>query len=506
VRDVFGWINHFPNHRKTGELTLASSTVQKGHPAASKRLQLVRGLGPWASAAIVVGTMIGTGIFLKPAEMAREGQSVSIVFAAWIVGAILSIFGALSFSELGAAIPEAGGEYAYLRRGFGPMWGFIFGWMHSIVGRPASMASIAAGIARFLSFLIPAVGTPLFTLHFSGSAGWIKPYDFVFTWAQPVAVLWLAIMTCVNYLGVRLGGAVQVVLTFIKISSVLLVIGVAFFLSGNATHPEDPIWPSAASAGVVAAFLAALAAALWAYDGWEDLNLVGSEVKNPERNFPLALVGGVSVVTVIYLLFSAACLRVLPFEAVANSSHIASDVVEFVAGRGAAFWVTLAMVISAIGSLNSSVLSGARVPYAMARDGIFFKIADGIHPKFLTPARALIFQGVLAGLMALTGTFEELSNLFIFAAWIFYGLAVVALFRLRKTEPNMPRPYRCWGYPWVPGVFVAGALALTISLWLQRPGRSSIGLLLIVAGLPFYRHWAHRGSGGDAPARSSAAE
>jgi basic amino acid/polyamine antiporter, APA family len=485
---------------------LQTSAVQKGPQAASKRLELVRGLGAWASAAIVVGTMIGTGIFLKPAEMAREGKSVSIVFAAWIVGAVLSIFGALSFAELGAAIPEAGGEYAYLRRGFGPTWGFIFGWMHSIVGRPASMASIAAGISRFLSFLIPAVGTPLFTLHFPGFAGWIKPYDFVFTWAQPVAVLWLAIMTCVNYLGVRLGGAVQVVLTFIKITSVLIVIGVAFFLSGNAAHPEDPIWPSAASAGVVTAFLAALAAALWAYDGWEDLNLVGSEVKNPERNFPLALVGGVSLVTVIYLLFSAACLRVLPFDAVANSSHIASDVVEFVAGRGAAFWVTLAMVISAIGSLNSSVLSGARVPYAMARDGIFFRIADGIHPKFLTPARALIFQGVLAGLMALTGTFEELSNLFIFAAWIFYGLAVVALFRLRRTEPNMPRPYRCWGYPWVPGIFVAGALALTVSLWLERPGRSSIGLLLIVAGLPFYRHWAQHSSGGDDPARSSAAE
>ena len=435
--------------------------------------------------------MIGTGIFLKPAEMAREGKSVSIVFAAWIAGAVLSIFGALSFAELGAAIPEAGGEYAYLRRGFGPTWGFIFGWMHSIVGRPSSMASIAAGIARFLSFLIPAVGAPLFTVHVPGVAG-LKRYDFTFTWAQPVAVLWLVVMTGVNYLGVRLGGAVQVVLTFIKIASVLIVIGVALFLSGNVAHPSDPIWPSAASAGLLGAFLGALAAALWAYDGWEDLNLVGSEVENPERNFPLALVGGVGLVTAVYLLFSAACLRVLPFDAVANSSHIASDVVEFVAGRGAAFWVTLAMVISGIGSLNSSVLSGARVPYAMARDGIFFKIADGIHPKFLTPARALIFQGVLAGLMALTGTFEELTNLFVFAAWIFYGLAVVALFRLRRTEPSMPRPYRCPGYPWVPGVFVAGALALTISLWLQRPGRSSMGLLLILAGLPFYRHWAKR--------------
>jgi APA family basic amino acid/polyamine antiporter len=163
----------------------------------------------------------------------------------------------------------------------------------------------------------------------------------------------------------------------------------------------------------------------------------------------------------------------------------------------AAAWITVAMVISALGSMNSSVLSGARPGYAMARDGIFFKIADGVHPKYRTPAHSLVFQCVLASLMALTGTFEELTNLFIFAGWIFYGFAVVALFRLRYTEPNMPRPYRCWAYPWVPGLFVVGALALTVNIWLSRPGRSSIGLLLILAGLPFYRHWSRTVSAAD---------
>jgi basic amino acid/polyamine antiporter, APA family len=292
---------------------------------------------------------------------------------------------------------------------------------------------------------------------------------------------------------VRLGGAVQVFLTAIKIVSVAIVIAVAFFAPASAASLHaDPIWPAALNAGVFSAFLAALAAALWAYDGWEDLNLVGSEVQDPQRNFPRALVGGVSLVAVVYLLFSAACLKILPFETVAASHHIASDVVEHVAGRGAAFWITVAMAISALGSMNSSVLSGARVPYAMARDGIFFKVADGIHPKYRTPGRALIFQGVLASLMALTGTFEELTNLFIFATWIFYGLAVVALFRLRRNEPELLRPYRCWGYPWVPGVFVAGALALTLNIWIDRPGRSSIGFLLILAGLPFYRWWSSR--------------
>lgn len=456
-----------------------------------KRLELVRGLGPWASAAIVVGTMIGTGIFLKPAEMAREGRYVAIVFAAWIIGALLSIFGALSYAELGAAIPEAGGEYAYLRRGFGPLWGFLFGWMHSIVGRPSSVSSIAAGMMRFFSFFLPAVAAPLFTVHIAipGLTGWIKPYDFVFTWAQPLAVLWLVIMTGINYLGVHLGGEVQVFLTAIKLASLAIIIGIAFLLPNHVAQAADPVWPSSLSGGLFGAFLAALAAALWAYDGWEDLNLVGSEVKDPQRNFPRALVGGVAFVALVYLLFSAACLKVLPFQSVANSKHVASDVVERLIGRGAATWITLAMVISALGSMNSSVLSGARVPYAMARDRIFFKVADGIHPKYRTPGRALIFQGVLASVMALTGTFEELTNLFIFAGWIFYGLAVVALFRLRRIEPNMPRPYRCWGYPWVPALFVLGALALTVNLWLDRPGRSTAGLLLILAGIPFYLNW-----------------
>ncbi|MGB9460491.1 MAG: amino acid permease, partial [Candidatus Acidiferrum sp.] len=256
-----------------------------------KRLDLIRGLGAWASGAIVVGTMIGTGIFLKPAEMAREGRTVSVVFAAWIVGAILSLFGALSFAELGAAIPEAGGEYAYLRRAFGPAWGFLFGWMHAIVGRPSSLASIAAGLMRFISFLLPVVAVPIFTLHIAipGLTGWIKPYDFVFTWAQPLAVLWIVAMTAINYLGVRLGGAVQVFLTAIKITSVVIVIGVAFFAPAGPPHAPDPVWPHALNGGVISAFLAALAAALWAYDGWEDLNLVGSEVQNPQRNFPRAM-------------------------------------------------------------------------------------------------------------------------------------------------------------------------------------------------------------------------
>ena len=412
-----------------------------------------------------------------------------MVFAAWIVGGLLSLFGALSYAELGSAIPEAGGEYAYLRRGFGPAWGFLFGWMHSIVGRPASAAAIAAGLLRFCGFFAPALAAPLYTFHLRLPFLAAGDSSFVFTWAQPLAVLALAAMTFVNYLGVRFGGHVQVVLTTLKVSAVLIIICAGFALAHGNVNNFRPVWPAQLGWGTFSGFLAALAAALWAYDGWEDLNLVGSEVSDPARNIPRALVWGVAFVALVYVLFSAVCFYALPFGAVAASQHVASDVFASFAGHGAALWITLAMVISALGTLNSSILSGARVDYAMARDGIFFRYASAIHPKYRTPGNALIFQCGLASVMALTGTFEDLTSLFIFSTWIFYGLAVIALFRLRRMEPDLPRPYRAWGYPVLPGLFLAGALALTVSLWAARPVRSTMGLALILFGLVFYRYW-----------------
>src|ERR1700683_2059477 len=458
-----------------------------------QRLDLVRGLGASASIAIVVGTMIGTGIFLKPSEMARDAGSVGIVYAAWIVGGVLSLFGALAYAELGAAIPEAGGEYAYLSRSFNPATGFLFGWTHSIVARPASAASIAAGLMRFCAFLIPAVAAPLWVFDWNYRfIGQARHFHFEFTWMQPLAVAALFAVSGINYLGVKFGGRVQVVLTVIKVGAVISIVAAGFYFSRGGGTPFHPLFSGRPGVGTLGAFLAAMGAALWAYDGWEDLNLVGSEVQNPEKNFHRALVGGVVIVAVIYMFFNAVCFYVLPFAAVAGSQHVASDVIARFAGSKAAEWVTLAMIVSALGSLNSSILSGARVDYAMARDGIFFRMAGGIHPKFRTPGGALLFQAILASIMALSGTFEDLTSLFIFAGWIFYGLATVGLFRLRYKEPGLKRPYRCWGYPWVPGLFVLGAAALTINLWLDRPLRCSIGLALMFSGLIFYRYWRRK--------------
>jgi basic amino acid/polyamine antiporter, APA family len=453
-----------------------------------KQLDLVRGLGGWTSASVVVGTMIGTGIFLKPAEMAADGGSLAVVFAAWVVGGLLSLFGAFAFAELGAAFPEAGGEYAYLRYGFGPVWGFLFGWMHSVVGRPSSMASIAAGLLLFCGYLFPAVAQPIFVLPIYAPFPHLS-YTFHFTWAQPLSVAALAALALVNYLGVRVAGQVQVVLTAVKIFSVLAVVVLGLVLVRPGGAGFHPFFPARFGAATLTGFFGALAAALWAYDGWEDLNLVGSEVENPQRNIPRALILGVLFCSVIFILFSAVCHWVLPFEAVAGSEHVASDVFASFAGRNAAVWITLAMALSALGTLNASTLSGARVPYALARDGLFFRMAADVHPTFHTPGGALLFEFVLASMLALTGTFEELTSLFLFATWIFYGLAVVALIHLRRTRPDLPRPYRCWGYPWVPLGFVAGASALTLTLWLARPVRSSLGLAVILSGLVFYRAW-----------------
>jgi len=458
-----------------------------------KKLELVKGLGAWAAMAMVVGHIIGTGVFLVPSAMTRATGSVGLVFLVWIVGGILSLFGALTIAELGAAMPEAGGAYVYLRRGLGPVWGFLFGWMNNLVGKPASIATIASGFLIFLGFFVPALYTPIFTLHltvpFTG-----HPSEFAFTWAQPVAAAAIAFMSLINYLGVRLAGRVQVVLTAVKIGAILAVVVLGFLFAGKRPPGGQPLFPSSFHMSLLTGFLTAMVSALWAYDGWMDLTFAGSEIIEPQKNIPRALVGGTVTVGVIYLLANAVYFRVLPIEAVAAAKNVASETVRVFAGARAAAWITAAMVLSGFTTLNSSVLTGSRVPYAMARDGLFFRLADGINSRFRTPGGAIAFQAVIGCLMVLTGQFDDLYSLFIFAQWIFYGLSVASVYGSRRKEPNLPRPYRAWGYPVVPAIFVVGAFALTLNLFLQRPVRSSIGLLLILAGLPFYRYWTREKS------------
>jgi APA family basic amino acid/polyamine antiporter len=456
------------------------------HPSDhSDRNDLVRGLGLGSAIAIVIGDTIGTGVFLVASDMARAVGSSTLVLIAWILGLFIVLLGAFCYAELGAAFPNAGGPYVYLSRGLGPLWGFLFGWMSSFLERPVGMATLAAGFVRFLGFLFPIVNTPLFNSH-------IGRYEFTFTTAQPLAALIVVMVTAVNFFSVRMGGTIQVLLTSLKMGTILAIVvgGVAFGTkhAGSTT----PGTTTSFSWGTIGALLTALVPAMWAYNGFNDLGDLGEEIIQPQKNIPRAIIFGLLTVGGLYLTANVVYFHVLPFAQVAASQHVASDVVRSLSGSRGAAWLTVAMAVSALGALHVVVLTGARIPYAMARDGLFFRFAERLHPSLRTPTGSLIFLGSIAALLALSGTFEELYSLFVFAVWIFFGLAAIALIRLRLKEPNLLRPYRAWGYPWTPLIFLAAAMALTVNLWMGRPVRSSLGLGVIVLGVPFYYRWHKR--------------
>jgi amino acid transporter len=450
----------------------------------SERSDLVRGLGLWSATAIVIGDTIGTGVFLVASDMARAVGSAKLVLAAWILGLFIVLLGAFCYAELGAAFPKAGGPYVYLSRGLGPLWGFLFGWMSSFLERPVGMATLAAGFVRFLGFLFPVVATPLFTSHFGR-------YDFTFTTAQPLAAFVVIVATVINYFSVRMSGAIQVLLTSLKMAAILvIVIGGVLFAPKNASQAALSF--SQFGLGTIGALLTALVPAMWAYNGFNDLGDLGEEIISPHKNIPRAIILGLLTVGALYLMANVVYFHILPFADVAASQHVASEVVQTFAGSRGAAWLTAAMALSAFGALHVVVLTGARIPYAMARDGVFFHFAERIHPSFRTPSGSLILLGSIAALLALSGTYEELYSLFVFAVWIFFALTAIALLRLRRKEPNLIRPYRAWGYPCTPLIFLAAALALTVNLWMVRPVRSSLGLAVILLGIPFFYRWHKR--------------
>ena len=444
---------------------------------------LVRGLGLWAAIAIVIGDTIGTGVFLVASDMARDVGSSTLVLAAWILGGFIVLCGAFCYAELGAAFPKAGGPYVYLSRGLGPIWGFLFGWMSSFLERPVAMATLGAGFVRFLEFLFPIIGTPISAVHFGS-------YVFTFTLAQPLAASVVASVTAVNYFNVRTSGAIQVLLTILKMSTIVVIIVGGLFFGHARVEAASVARPFGLD--IVVSLLSALVPAMWAYNGFNDLGDLGEEIVQPQKNIPRAIILGLLTIGGLYLMANITYFHVLPFAAIAGSQHVASDVVQSFAGSRGATWLTVAMALSALGALHVVVLTGARIPYAMARDGVFFKFAARVHPTLRTPSGSLLFLGSVGVLLALSGTFEELYSLFVFALWIFFALTAIALIRLRWKEPELVRPYRVWGYPGPPLIFLLAAIALTVNLWVHRPVRSSVGLAIILAGIPFFYRWHHR--------------
>jgi APA family basic amino acid/polyamine antiporter len=442
------------------------------------RRELVRGLGLVPTTSLVVGTIIGTGVFLKTARMAQAAGTPSLVLLAWVAAGLLSLAGALSYAELGAMLPAAGGEYVYLRAAYGDLPAFLFGWMRLTVGSTGSIASFGAAFATFLSALVPLDSLCARRL---------------------VSVGVILLFTAINCLRVTIGGRVQTVLTLAKVLAIASIAIGVFFFSQSATweHLHAP-------AGVPAwcgfpAFGVAMLSALWAFDGWNDMPMAAGEVRDPGRNIPLGLIGGMAIVLAVYGLLNLAYFYALPIDAVAASSStlhgtalpVASKAAQTFLPRFGAQLVAIAALLSTIGVLNGSILTGARVPYAMARDGLFFARFAQLGRRSAVPVQSILLQGIWASALVVSATFDQLTDCVVFAGMIFYAATSAAVLVLRKKRPEAPRPYKTLGYPVVPLLFVMVAVWLLINTLSTSPVESVAGLGLIALGLPVF-YWQRR--------------
>ena len=442
------------------------------------RPHLLRELGVSQACAVVVGTIIGSGIFLVPAEMMQAVGSAKLVYVVWLVGGLLSFFGALTYAELGAMKPQAGGEYVYVRDAYGPLAGFLYAWTWFVIAKPASIATVTTGLVRILgTFSIFS----FFADHIAGPV----------TYGQLVAIAAAVLISLLNYVGIKKAGEFQLIFTVLKIAIILAIVFIGFtYSAGSWSHFAENY---AGAKGGIAGFMAALVAALWAYDGWNDLNMVSEEIREPERNIPIALIVGVATVGGLYMLVNAAVQFVLPANAIAASPRAASDAIGLVLGAAGAATVSAAMAISMLVTLNGTIMSGARVPFAVARDRYFFSALAEVHPRYHTPAVAIVVQAVLSIiLLLLGGSFRQFFSLAIFAEWLFYMIAGSTVFVFRRRDPQAHRPYRVWGYPVVPALFVLVSALLLYYTFTDNLRNSALGCLVIVAGVPVFYAFARK--------------
>jgi basic amino acid/polyamine antiporter, APA family len=447
-------------------------------------VELKRDLGVWSAAAIVVGTVIGSGIFLVPRFMVLRVGSPSIVLLVWVFGGLLSLAGALTYAELSAAMPEAGGEYAYLRTAYGPLWGFLYSWTQMWVAKSGSIATLATGFFLYLANFFPALNAVFYTIPLPlGRHG--APLELHY--GQLEGIVLILGLAWLNYFGVKLGGRVQVGVTLVKVA---LICGIIVAGLGFGKAPEHPI--EALVPLTFAGLVAALIKSLWAYDGWNNVSMVSSEIRNPQRNLPLALIWGTVAVIIIYLLTNSAYFHVLSGGEVAASSRVAADMMHRIMGSFGANAVSVAAMISIFAALNGSILSGSRVPYAAARDGLFFRSIARVNARHHTPGVSILAMSAWSALVVLSGSYDQLLDYVMFASWIIYGATAASVIVLRKKRPDLPRPYRTLGYPYIPILFVLVSCILVLSTLFDSPRESVMGLVLISFGLPFYAYWRKR--------------
>jgi APA family basic amino acid/polyamine antiporter len=457
-------------------------------PAASSqaRPELVRELNVWHATSIVVGTIIGSGIFRVSGVMMNDVGSPALVYLVWIVGGLLSFFGALTYAELGALKPYAGGEYVYVRDGYGPLPGFLYAWTWFLIAKPASIAAVTTGIVDVLSTFARFSFLPhvFASLHLGSRA-------IDVTYGHLVAIAATIIISALNYVGIRNAGNFQLVLTSLKVVMIAAIIFIGFTASSGSWSNFGTKFLGAK--GGMAGFMAALVASLWAYDGWNDLNMVGGEIKHPERSIPLALISGVFIVALLYIGMNAAIQYVLPAAAMAVLPVPASAATQIAIGSSGAALVSIGMSLSMLVTLNGTVMSGGRVPFAVARDGYFFKALAEVHPRFHTPSLAIVVQAIMAiALLLVGGAFKDLFSLAIFAEWLFYMIAASTIFVFRHREPDAARSYRTWGYPVVPALFIVAAAILLYYTFTDNLRNSFLGSLVILTGVPVFWYFARK--------------
>lgn len=433
---------------------------------ASPRLQ--RRLGLWSSGFLVVGIVIGSGIFRSPAGVARLVPNPLGLIGVWVAGGVIAMCGALSVAELAASLPETGGLYAYLREGWGRPVAFLFGWSQLVLIRASALGGIAVAFGDYF-------------LRLAG----VDPIEH-WAVARSVSAAAIAVATCTNILGVRMGAAVVNVTTAAKFGALALLAVAALLFGGAHGASAANLTTTAASPVGMGAFGLALVGVLWAYDGFADLSFAGGEVKDPQRTLPRAIILGTLAIIVIYVSVNLAYLYVIPVDRMARSPLVAADTMLALFGRAGVVVVSLFVALSAFSSLNGSMLASPRIFFAMADDGMLFEPIARVHPRYQTPYVAIILAALLGMILVLSRSFEALTETFVVAIWPFYALSVAALYRLRRTRPDLPRPYRVIGYPVVPAVFIASVVGFVGNALVSDPRPTLITFALILAGLPVY--------------------
>jgi len=457
---------------------------------AQLRLELVRGLGLFDATLLIVGSVIGSGIFFAPSIMAGYLQSPGLLLGLWVLGGLLTLTGALSYAELAAAMPRAGGQYVFLSEAFGPVWGFLYGWTLLLAINTGFVAAVAVAFAKTLGFFVDGVGEG----HVLFAA-----YGATFSTAQAVALVVILVLTGLNVTGLRTGAAVQNLFTLAKLGAIGVLVVLAIVTARGSVANFHPLaslalGPEGVRLGLFAALAGAMSKALFAYDSWYTVTFAAEEVKDPERNLPRSLMLGTLSLTLVYAAAVAVYLYLVPIGEMAaiQENRIATEAAVRTIGTAGGAFIAVAVLVSTFGCVNGLTLAGARVVFAMGRDGLFFRGAARVHPRYRTPATALLLHGLVAAALTLTGKYSDLLTMTAFASLLFNVLTVIGLFVLRRKRPDLPRPYRVWGYPVVPAVFVAVALFFLVYMPVADPRNTGLGLLLTAAGVPAYVYWRRR--------------